>query len=62
LAIRTDSLLAANVVRVALGSVCVRSGSDRADAASYEERALWLAGVHTLPCFEAKSDAKLDWK
>lgn len=26
---------------------------------SYEERAPWVAGMHTLPCFEGKSDKPL---
>jgi hypothetical protein len=29
---------------------------------SYEERAPWLAGVHLLPCFHAKSDTPLSWR
>lgn len=29
---------------------------------SYEERVDWLRGVHELPCFEAKSDRRLDWR
>jgi hypothetical protein len=29
---------------------------------SYEERVPWLSGVHTLPCFIAKSETPIEWR
>jgi hypothetical protein len=43
--------------------VAILDGLDRPldSHVSYEERAPWLAGIHALPCFEAKSDRPLSW-
>ena len=43
--------------------VAILDAIDRpiASHVSYEERVPWIAGIHTIPCFEGKTDKSLSW-